>query len=459
MSEERKDGLTETIASATNTAHTIQGAIKTGKAIAGAAKGAAVGGPLGAALGAALGGKKQMVAIAGIAASVFLLPILFVLMLPGLIFGGFTEGFLSSERSTPILNSNEVIIGNINDISFSIHSILAEGIDDVLERINQDFSASDGDGKEIINPHTTNLLYNGNLFVSQYCAAMDADFQSISIANMEQILRTNKSKLYSYSCTSETRASTAIDPESGEEYPVVELWMIYTITYNGEAYFADQVFKLNDMQKSLAQNYAQNLSFFTGDGMYQGLLPSEFTSGASYEGIEFVNGSTVVVYYNQLDDRFANMPYGTDDIGGYGCGPTSMAIVVSSLSNKAVDPIQMAAWAYSNGYWCSKSGSYHALIPEAAKEWGLPVEGCTVKEGQQIVDALASGKLVVALMAKGHFTGSGHFIVLRGVNSDGQILVADPASYHRSEKTWDLSLILNEASRNSAAGGPFWIIG
>ena len=40
-----------------------------------------------------------------------------------------------------------------------------------------------------------------------------------------------------------------------------------------------------------------------------------------------------------------------------------------------------------------------------------------------------------------------------------KILVADPASYRRSQKAWDLSIILNEASRRAGAGGPFWIIG
>lgn len=111
----------------------------------------------------------------------------------------------------------------------------------------------------------------------------------------------------------------------------------------------------------------------------------------------------------------------------------------------------MARWAYEHGYWCSKSGSYHTLIPGAAQAWGLSVEGCTASEPQRILDALADGKLVVALMTKGHFTKSGHFIVLRGVQ-DEKILVADPASYRRSQKVWDLSIILNEASRRAGAG-------
>ena len=119
----------------------------------------------------------------------------------------------------------------------------------------------------------------------------------------------------------------------------------------------------------------------------------------------------------------------------------------------------MAQWAYENGYWCSGNGSYHSLIPGAAEAWGLSVEGCTATEPQRIVDALADGKLVVAIMTKGPFTSSGHFIVLRGCTADGNILVADPSSYKRSEKSWDMSIILNEASKRAGSGGPFWIIG
>lgn len=63
-------------------------------------------------------------------------------------------------------------------------------------------------------------------------------------------------------------------------------------------------------------------------------------------------------------------------------------------------------------------------------------------------------------MGEGHFTDSGHFIVLRGLDENGKVLVADPASRERSAQAWDLELILDEASENAGkAGGPFWIIG
>ena len=76
----------------------------------------------------------------------------------------------------------------------------------------------------------------------------------------------------------------------------------------------------------------------------------------------------------------------------------------------------------------------------------------------QLSSIQSSGKLIVAIMSAGHFTSSGHFIVLRGVK-DEKILVADPASRTRSEQGWELSIILNEASKAAGSGGPFWIIG
>jgi hypothetical protein len=124
-----------------------------------------------------------------------------------------------------------------------------------------------------------------------------------------------------------------------------------------------------------------------------------------------------------------------------------------------VDPVQMSQWAYQNGYKCEGNGSYHSLIPEGAAHFGLTVDYAGINEPQKIVDALASGKLIIAIMSAEHFTKSGHFIVLRGVTAEGKILVADPASQSRSEQEWDLGIILSEARKDAGAGGPFWILG
>lgn len=448
MSE--KNGLEQ----AAQTAGTVHGAIKTGKALAAAAKGGAAAGPYGAAAGALWEGRRHIGKIAAVVIVLLLLPVLFILMLPSIIFGGLT----GSGTTQPILNDNAAIVANTNQLAFSINQILGEGIDDAKGRIGQDFAASDGDQYEIVNPYEGNLVSNTNLFLGQYCAARGKSWESISQADLEQVLRQGKQHLYSYTRTWEYRTVEDDDPATEDIVETrTEKWYIYTLVYNGESYFADTVFSLTDDQKALANDYAQNLSLFLGDGMFQ-YAEYSGTTIASLGNVRFTDGATEVVYFNQLDERWANKPYGTDNIGGYACGPTSMSIVVSSLTSETVDPVEMSKWAYENGYWCSKSGSYHSLIPGAAKHWGLTVEGCTASEPQRIIDALSSGKLVVAIMLKGHFTSSGHFIVLRGVQ-DGKILVADPASYARSQKLWDLSIILNEASTRAGAGGPFWIIG
>ncbi len=191
-------------------------------------------------------------------------------------------------------------------------------------------------------------------------------------------------------------------------------------------------------------------------GMYQHV---DLETYVNCEGVVFTGGATDVVYFNQRDTRWADAPYGPDNIGGYGCGPTAMSIVVSSLTDQTADPVYMANWAAQHGYCVKGKGSAHALIPGAAAAFGLSCSGCSRTEPQRVVDALARGELVVALMSKGHFTSGGHFIVLRGVTDDGKILVADPASVTRSNQSWDLSLIVAEAHKSAAAGGPFWIIG
>lgn len=196
--------------------------------------------------------------------------------------------------------------------------------------------------------------------------------------------------------------------------------------------------------------YNQRIGFFSKDYIEN--------SGQSYEGITLgQEGEREVVYYNQLDERWARELYGQDKIGTHGCGPTSMSIVISTLTGEAVDPVQMAQWSYENGFYCRGEGSYHGLIPGAAENWGLSVQ--RNMKGQDVADALFNGKLVVAIMAKGHFTKGGHFIVLRGITAEGKILVADPASVKRSNQEWDLSIILEEARKGAGSGGPFWAIG
>lgn len=157
-----------------------------------------------------------------------------------------------------------------------------------------------------------------------------------------------------------------------------------------------------------------------------------------------VGGNIDMVFYEQSGEVWGAQPYGTDDIGKYGCGPTAMSMIVSSMTVYDVDPAQMAVWAVENGYWAPKSGSYQSIIPGAAQNYGLTCTTLVPQGAQALREELMAGGIVVALMGKGNFTEGGHFIVLRGVTLSGDILVADPNSQANSLQTWDAQLILDE---------------
>jgi len=169
-------------------------------------------------------------------------------------------------------------------------------------------------------------------------------------------------------------------------------------------------------------------------------------------------GVANVVYFCQSDEEWAEQPYGTDPIGPYGCGPTAMAMAVASLTGTDTDPAKMAAWAVEHGYWASRSGSYHSIVQGTARGFGLEASAITERTAENLREQLGSGHMAVALMGKGHFTDGGHFILLRGLTPDGDILVADPNSLERSLEAWDPQLILDELSSARDSGAPLWVL-
>lgn len=176
-------------------------------------------------------------------------------------------------------------------------------------------------------------------------------------------------------------------------------------------------------------------------------------------GRDILTGGVVdVVYFNQSEEPWADAPYGTDTLLKYGCGPTVMAMAVSSLTEEATDPALMAQWAAEHGYWARQSGSYHSIVPGAAEAFGLKAEFPVEQTAQALCDALEQGKLLVALMKPGHFTKYGHFILLRGITPEGNILVADSNSIPNSLAAWDPQLILDELAGSNSSGAPLWAL-
>lgn len=260
----------------------VAGAAKTGKAVAKIAKGTAAGGWYGAAISAAWSLKKYIPAIV----AVLLLPVIIIVMLPSMIFGSFFGD--GSETKNGIVDDS-VLTQNIVEISAAISTILSEGMSDTIDAVNANFSASGCDAMEVNNPYASSIVFGTNHFISQYCASHDEDVESISKSDLESLLRANRSHLYSYTYRDETREveSTVLNEETGEyetESSTITV-RVYSIIYNGEAYFGDVIFSLDDKQKTLARNYAQNLSVLLRDDIYRALGGAD--PSFSYESSPF----------------------------------------------------------------------------------------------------------------------------------------------------------------------------
>ena len=170
-------------------------------------------------------------------------------------------------------------------------------------------------------------------------------------------------------------------------------------------------------------------------------------------------GVKKVVYYNQGEDPWATMSYGASTIKASGCGPTSLAIVISTLTGQTVTPEMTCAFSIANGEYIYGLGTCHSFPMNAAHHWGLNCERVGKDRMGDVVNALKDGKMVVEICEAYTITGSGsgHFIVLTGVTKDGYITIADCASRERTGKVYSVETIASYG--RDLADGAFWIIG
>ena len=155
----------------------------------------------------------------------------------------------------------------------------------------------------------------------------------------------------------------------------------------------------------------------------------------AYEGSEKTPNVQVgeyagLTYYSQLDNRWKNQMYSsvgnsTQTIGTSGCGPTSSAMVVSSIKGN-ITPNEMANLYMQYGYRSANQGTYWSAF-----KWTADVFNIGYSECYKLDDAIAKLKdnnYIIASCNQGLFTYGGHFIVLIGVEGD-YIKVYDPYLY------------------------------
>ncbi len=138
------------------------------------------------------------------------------------------------------------------------------------------------------------------------------------------------------------------------------------------------------------------------------------------------------VYYSQLDERWAGQTYGEGlNIEKAGCGITSMAMILSTLTGEAVTPPEMAK--YSTDIGTAEDGTDISFFKKAAEEYGLKATDsywAYQYYDSKIKDDLNNGSMYVTnLFPKGSVWSDGHFIVVSDYveSDDGNYFVAyDP---------------------------------
>lgn len=148
------------------------------------------------------------------------------------------------------------------------------------------------------------------------------------------------------------------------------------------------------------------------------------------------------VSYLQTDARWKNIPYAVkgenSTIGGSGCGPTAMAMVLATWADPSVTPKSECAWALNHkpSFKALNQGTYYGYFVPAAARYGLECRQITPgyiygnansPYHAQAKQAIDNGDFVIACMGKGTWTRSGHYVLVWGIEGN-MVYINDPAS-------------------------------
>lgn len=144
-----------------------------------------------------------------------------------------------------------------------------------------------------------------------------------------------------------------------------------------------------------------------------------------------------VPLFLQWDARWGYAPYGSNNIGISGCGPTCLSMVLYSLTgDRTLTPDFLAERATKEGYYVEGAGTAWSFLSAVCADYGVTAAQAVSPELAVIKEKLSAGGLIICSMGPGDFTDTGHFIVIRGITEDDELLVNDPFSKANSRKEW-----------------------
>lgn len=168
------------------------------------------------------------------------------------------------------------------------------------------------------------------------------------------------------------------------------------------------------------------------------------------------------VSYLQTDSKWKSLPYRvpgeTATIGSSGCGPTCAAMVIATMKDSCITPVETCKWSIDHGYKALKQGTYYSYFKPQLAAYGIECKqllGSRILNQpnhaihEQVKKYLSEGYYVIALMGPGNWTSGGHFVLLWGW--DDKVRINDPASTKDKRLNGDPATFRNEV-RN------YWLV-
>lgn len=171
------------------------------------------------------------------------------------------------------------------------------------------------------------------------------------------------------------------------------------------------------------------------------------------------------VYYLQTDPEWKNIPYAVtgekSTIGGAGCGPTSAAMLIATITGLPITPKETSKWSLDRGYKALRQGTYYSYFVPQFKAYGIECIRLNTarilntpghKVHREAREYLKKGYYLIALMGPGTWTRSGHFVVVWKHN--GKYYINDSASQSTTRMRGDDYTFRNECRMYWAVKSP-----
>lgn len=189
---------------------------------------------------------------------------------------------------------------------------------------------------------------------------------------------------------------------------------------------------------------------------YWWLMPVKATADSPYATAEVTQlESTPVAKWKvgvipslyQSDTAWGSQPYGQATLADAGAAPTALAMAyVAETGDTSLTPADFAAWATDHDLTASGVDAVSTYLTRAAGYFGLALTPLD-NDAMALRRAIVSNTPVLVVTQPGTFAPTASVVVLDDIDGDSRIVLHDPTSASRSNKSWSFDDITNAAAK------------